>query len=441
MRHDGKIAAVQLTTIGHATLSLARAPREAPILVTDPWILGSCYWRSWWLERYPSAAQIELIRSAAYCYITHEHPDHFHTPSVRRIGQGPEYLVPELARDMMGTYLREHGLRARSVLAGSWLELSEGVRVLSLPTVGNDSALLIDTPDALIANINDARPTPDQLLLLRRLRRASRDKRCVLLSSYSAAGIGNSLFRHGQRLDFAGDRHARYVAMLARVLEADTYIPFASQVRFERPDTQWANAFRVTTQEVEELLARDGVTALPPWVSLDLVTREYTSENGTPALREARIDERVRAHMASEVTALDAEDCQKLEQKLRAAGRLWLPLLFPRGIAFELPDQRLHYDAVLGRVRESQRTASIVFRLPAQAVKDVLASGYFSDLCIPMFIEVHLGPETLPHAAYAFFVMMQLHDVGAMSDARSLARSLTSSLTERARLFRAGSEA
>jgi hypothetical protein len=428
---------VQLTTIGHATLSLARSPSDAPILVTDPWILGSCYWRSWWLERYPSAAQIAQIRSAAHCYITHEHPDHFHTPSLRRIGAGPEYLVPELARDMMGTYLRQHGFRARTLPAGRWSELSEGVRVLSLPTVGGDSALLIDTPDALIANLNDARPTPDQLLLLRRLRRASGDKRCVLLASYSAAGIGNSLFRNGRRLDFAGDRHARYVAMLARMLEADTYIPFASQVRFERPDTEWANAFRVTTAAVEEQLVRNGVTALPPWVSLDLVTREYTTENETPPWREARIEERVRAHIASEVTSLDASDREKLEQKLRAAGRLWLPLLFPRGIAFELPDQRLHYDALLGRVRESERAASIVFRLPAQAVKDVLASGYFSDLCIPMFTEVHLGPETLPHAAYAFFVMMQLHDVGAVRDTRTLARSLTASIAERAHLFRA----
>jgi hypothetical protein len=429
-----------LTTIGHATLSLSERRDSAPLLLTDPWILGSCYWRSWWLERYPSPEQIERARSAAHVYLTHEHPDHFHTPSIRRIGKGPLYLVPELTRDAMGGYLREHGFRASTLPAGVWTPLSAEVRVLSVPTVGNDSMLLIDTPHALIANANDARPSPDQLLLLRRARRAvSGAKRCVLLASYSSAGISSSLYRNGRRLDFAGgDRHARYVMLLARALDADSYIPFASHVRFERPDTRWANAFRVSVHDVRKVLTREGIDVLPPYVTLNLTTFEHSSEAATPARSEPGMEERVRAQLASEALALDTDDLQKLEQKLNAAGRLWLPALFPRGIAFELPSQRVRYDSLSGRAHESLQPASVVLRLPAQAVKDVLASGYFSDLCIPMFTEVHLGPETLPQAVYLFFVMMQLHDVGATGNAHKLRLSLARSLAERGRLWRAG---
>jgi len=222
-----------LTTIGHATLLLSEQPGAAPILATDPWLIGSCYWRSWWLERYPSKQQIEQLTQVAHVYLTHEHPDHFHTPSLRRIGVGPRALVPELSRDSMGEYLRQRGMRADVMPAGSWVALTEQVRALSMPTVANDSALLIDTPHALIANINDARPTPDQLLMLRsRRRRVGKGKPCVLLASYSGAGIGSSMYRRGKRLDFTGDgRHARYVRLLARALEADVYIPFASHVR------------------------------------------------------------------------------------------------------------------------------------------------------------------------------------------------------------------
>lgn len=426
-----------LTTIGHATLLVSERAGGEPLIATDPWVIGSCYWRSWWLERYPTAQQIERLRGAHNVYFTHEHPDHFHTPSVRRLGNRPRALVPELSRDAMGSYLRERGMRAEVLPAGAWVQLQDDVRVLSLPTVANDSALLIDTKDALIANLNDARPTPDQLLMLRSLRRhAGRNKRCVLLSSYSGAGIGSSFFRGGERLDFAGQgSHARYVRLLARTLEADAYVPFASHVRFERPDTRWANAFRVPVRAVTEELARDGVPVLPPYITLDLATFEHTSEDTTIERREANIEPRVQEQLAREHSKLDEAEQQKLEDKLRAAAGLWLPLLFPLGLAFQLGDQRLVYR--FGKLRESAGVASVTLKLPAQPVKDVLVTGFFSDLCIPMFTEVHLGPGVLPHAVYAFFVLMQLHDVGVTADLRAILRSLSMSATERARLLRA----
>ena len=41
-----------LKTYGHATLSFEKM--GVPTLITDPWLIGSCYWRSWWLQHYPS---------------------------------------------------------------------------------------------------------------------------------------------------------------------------------------------------------------------------------------------------------------------------------------------------------------------------------------------------------------------------------------------------
>ena len=49
---------MNLKTYGHATLSLEND--EKPILITDPWLIGSCYWRSWW--NYPEP-NIDLISS------------------------------------------------------------------------------------------------------------------------------------------------------------------------------------------------------------------------------------------------------------------------------------------------------------------------------------------------------------------------------------------
>ncbi|CAN5285419.1 hypothetical protein BH20ACI1_BH20ACI1_05520 [soil metagenome] len=41
-------------TLGHATLLLFENGK--PLIATDPWLIGSAYWRSWWLEKYPTVA-------------------------------------------------------------------------------------------------------------------------------------------------------------------------------------------------------------------------------------------------------------------------------------------------------------------------------------------------------------------------------------------------
>ena len=72
-------------TLGHASLALYRQA-ESPLLLTDPWLVGSVYWRSWWLQNYPSDDEIDWLATGAHVYVTHEHPDHFHMPSIRRLG-------------------------------------------------------------------------------------------------------------------------------------------------------------------------------------------------------------------------------------------------------------------------------------------------------------------------------------------------------------------
>lgn len=411
-----------LQTLGHATLMLTRTADDgAPLLITDPWIRGSCYWRSWWLDRYPSPDQVERLGRATYCYLTHEHPDHFHPPSLRKLGKHPTYLTPEFNRDQMGGYLRERGFHTRLLPAGRFEQLGDNVRVMSVPTVGNDSAFLIDTEHAFIANLNDARPGPAQLLSMRRIRqRVGRDKPCILLSSYSAAGLANSLYRDGQRVPFLEqDFHARYIAMLCRSLRADVYVPFASQVTFERPDTRWAMDFQVKVEDVRAHLRQKGIDSTAPYVTYDLENGRWTADESEPR-RERGIEARVHKQVESERDCISDDDIARLEHKLRSATRGVLPVLFPRGIGFDLGHQQLHYDSLRGRVVEGRSDGSVRMRLPAQAVHDVLHTGYFSDLCIPMFTHVDLGREVPAAAIYLFFTLMQMHDVGATASLAGL---------------------
>src|SRR5215471_9221755 len=108
-----------LRTLGHASLALFREG-ENPILLTDPWLVGSVYWRSWWLQHYPSDEEIDWAAKSAFIYVTHEHPDHFHMPSIRRLGHLPSYLFPALAERGYLEHMTQLGYHAEILAPLRW---------------------------------------------------------------------------------------------------------------------------------------------------------------------------------------------------------------------------------------------------------------------------------------------------------------------------------
>jgi len=82
---------MKFTVISHACIYIEH--KDIRLLI-DPWIIGSCYWRSWW--NYPEVSKtiIEKI-NPTHIYITHLHWDHFHGPSLRKYhDMNPTILLP-----------------------------------------------------------------------------------------------------------------------------------------------------------------------------------------------------------------------------------------------------------------------------------------------------------------------------------------------------------
>ena len=183
----------ELKTIGHATLLVLED--DEPLIATDSWLVGSTYWRSWWLERYPTEEEFELVRRTGHLYLTHSHPDHFHWPSLRQLGPRP-ILHARFPRFDAAEFLNEHGFRPRTLEPWQWYAINECVRIASIPVPIDDSVLVIDTPDATVVNLNDSMP---RLSLVRYLRRRllTQGKPVVALKSYSPASVAVSMFRNG----------------------------------------------------------------------------------------------------------------------------------------------------------------------------------------------------------------------------------------------------
>src|SRR4029434_3828563 len=57
---------------------------DGQVLLTDPWFDGTVFNRSWALRVKPDLAGIPFDRVRCV-WVSHEHPDHFHLPSLRTI--------------------------------------------------------------------------------------------------------------------------------------------------------------------------------------------------------------------------------------------------------------------------------------------------------------------------------------------------------------------
>jgi UDP-MurNAc hydroxylase len=183
----------RLKTIGHATLVLFE--NDVPLIATDPWLIGSAYWRSWWLEKYPTKEEFEQVEIAKHLYYTHSHPDHFHYPTLRKLGK-PSTLHPVFPRYELTEFLGGEGFPVKELEPRRWYALGDEVRMASIPVPIDDSILILETPNAYIANRNDSFP---RMGLLRFIRRGmfTDDKPVIMLKSYSPASIAVSIYRDG----------------------------------------------------------------------------------------------------------------------------------------------------------------------------------------------------------------------------------------------------
>lgn len=413
---------LKLRTLGHATLALYETDSDRPILITDPWLIGSCYWRSWWLERPPTDVDIAWLARAQHLYLTHEHPDHLHPPSLRRLKRDApadalQILTPDFPRMQMDGYLAEQGFGVDRLLPGRWRALTPDVRIMSLPVLTNDSVLLIDTPNALIINQNDVKPGQRFIRRLGAYAKAS-GKRVVLLRSHSPAGPAHSYFRDGARIEAATtEGYVLSACRNATAFGASDFVPFASQAIFRRADSEWANEYRVGPQEMAAHWRGDA-RLLPPFVTLDLDSFAFEAAPPTPDLpppSEAAVARLTERQASDQNDHLDAEDLKRLEAILNQE-RLAMLAILPRGLAFDVGDQRLFYNPKRGRLSESRErggfrpAARIV--VPAGTFKEAILYGHVADLFIGMFMDIHLDEDTGHEKVNLFYYLMTLRDYG-----------------------------
>jgi hypothetical protein len=400
----------RLKTIGHATLVLFED--GVPLLATDPWLIGSTYWRSWWLEKYPTEAEFDQVAHAKHVYYTHSHPDHFHYPTLRKLGK-PSTLHPSFARYDLPEFLRSEGFPVKNLEPWRWYDLTGSVRIASIPVPIDDSVLVIETPNAYIANLNDSVPRE---ILLRFIRKEMFDpgKKVIALKSYSPASIASAIYRSGKRTQMKTKKdYTRTAARLAGALGADYFVPFASQAFFNRADSKWANEFKVQYEDLRHYWESEEITLCEPFVDFDLDNMTFSSDYAQVdrSLTEAE-QEKVLLREAEEKAFVLPGDFE--ERLLKYMSELYfVSLFFRHGIGWRAATsgQEFFYNTKNRKIeRKIPEKWDIIISLPDKVIYESLQNNVLTDLGITMFIKVET--RVSDRFTYGFFLLMGLHDYG-----------------------------
>lgn len=239
---------MKFTVIGHACLYIDTGAER---ILVDPWLSGSCYWRSWWHFPPNTSIRPEFLQPD-YVYLSHHHFDHFHYPSLRRISKATHVIIPRFGVDVMRGELEHLGFEKVTELPhGEVMDLPSGARLASYQYGPDDSAVVVERSGIVLADVNDCKIRGGSVrALLRTFGRPT-----FLFKSHSFAQAYPNCYDIADpddaKLMTREDFLETFIGAI-RELRPEYAVPFASMVAFLHPESQQCNAFAVRPPEVAE---------------------------------------------------------------------------------------------------------------------------------------------------------------------------------------------
>lgn len=225
-------------------------------LLTDPWFFGSVFNCGWKLEKEVDIQSMN-INKITHVHITHEHPDHFHIPTLKKLNEDwdPVFLVQATSDRRIAKYISNSlGKRVIELKDGQLLKLSQSISIRSYPHGHMDSFSLINAANYNILNVNDCvLKTPNSLKnVLNRLKGAKID---ILMTQYSFASYqGNE--GDSYSLERASKQHLDWVRMRNDFFKPKVTIPFASGIVWSHNENRYLNKYSVQYSQVVDYLAK-----------------------------------------------------------------------------------------------------------------------------------------------------------------------------------------
>ena len=99
---------LNLKFINHACVKFEH---EKFSFATDPWCFGPAFNNGWWLKNNSRENWIEELDNCDFIYISHNHPDHLHKLSLKKIDKSKKIIIPKFNSDSTGLLLEDMGFK------------------------------------------------------------------------------------------------------------------------------------------------------------------------------------------------------------------------------------------------------------------------------------------------------------------------------------------
>ena len=366
----------ELRFLNHACI---RVEHGSEALLCDPWFSGRVFNQSWGLLEETEVDALDL-RDVRHIWISHEHPDHLHFPTLRAIRERISGEVTVYYRRQKAQHVREAleglGFSFVALAAGESYRLGAGFSITPFESE-DDCALLIEAGDRVILNQNDCRLSDSNCRKIKqRFPRID-----AWLFQFSLAGYcGNrddpEALRGAHRAQLESIRH--YHAHFS----PEVYIPFASFIYFCKVRNAYLNDFVVDIEDVWDMLRGRRVQILCPDEALDWEAQGSSSQASRAFWGDSF--KRERSVYPSEATS-EARLCEAGQNLVEEAARR-----IPR--FFRIPEVQLETEDT-GQVF-SLDFRRVSFGVVAQADPEKCAGSLPSEDLLS-FIENPTGGDTL----------------------------------------------
>ncbi|MDG2428481.1 MAG: MBL fold metallo-hydrolase [Acidimicrobiales bacterium] len=234
-------------------------------ILCDPWLSGRVFHDGWDLYS-PIDITMADLDGFQYLWISHEHPDHFHVPTLRAIPEGRRSEITVLLQTTIdrrvAEFCGELGFRAVRELSPDWIfpcpETAPGLEVLCVPAAEGNSWIAFRSGGTTVLNLNDCgvRNASEAAVIAERVGPLD-----LLLTQFSYANwVGNPDQRE-LRVSEALSK-LEMVAFQCEALQAKQVVPFASHLYFCHPENFFLND-GVNTPGTAVRFLRDATSAEP----------------------------------------------------------------------------------------------------------------------------------------------------------------------------------
>lgn len=235
---------MKIRFVSHASFSIES---NGATLLCDPWLFGKAFNHGWALLSPAARVPWENID---YVWISHQHPDHLHFPTLKSLTAEQRshltMLYQKHASDRIPKVLRGLGYATVEELKlNRWHRLRGDIEIMCGSAGSMDSWIAVRAEQMVVLNLNDCVISPGYLAWIAK----QVGDVTILLTQFSFANwIGN----HADDLGEA-ERKLNDLRFRVRFLRPQITIPFASFIYFCNQENSWMNKFAVSPQQIADL--------------------------------------------------------------------------------------------------------------------------------------------------------------------------------------------